>query len=84
MNENPWHVDDIARMQRERIQEEMREIRMAEAASKAHSPRISLLARILEQIRPVMQPLFGGAKKAAHRPAPQPQVRLQAKPRARG
>jgi len=35
MIDNPWHVDDMARMQRERVQEEMRQIRFEEKALKA-------------------------------------------------
>ena len=79
MNENPWHIDDIARMQRERIQEEMREIRMAEAASKPHAPRRSLAAQLYMAIRKWLHP----ARKAALRAERQPQARLHAKRHAR-
>ena len=32
MNQNPWHVDNMARYERGRIQEEMRQIRLLEEA----------------------------------------------------
>ena len=46
MNDNPWHIDDIARMQRERVQEEMRQIRLQEKALKARARRPGLLPQI--------------------------------------
>ena len=46
MNENPWHVYDEARMQRERVQEEMRQIRLEEKALKARGRRPGLLPQV--------------------------------------
>ena len=46
MNDNPWHVDDMARMQRGRIQEEMRQIRMEERALAARVKRPGMIARL--------------------------------------
>ena len=46
MNENPWHVYDEARMQRERVQEEMRQIRLQEKALKARGRRPGLLPQV--------------------------------------
>ncbi len=65
MNENPWHVDDIARMERERIQEEMRQIRMIEAADRAGTPRRNLGARILMGVLLAAKAWFRPAKKSA-------------------
>ncbi len=83
MNENPWRVDDIARMQRERIQEEMRQIRILEAANRAHAPRLGLAARIAAQLYMGIQKWLHPARKAPRGLEPQPQVRLHAKPHAR-
>ena len=47
MNDNPWHVESMARLQRDRIQEEMSQIRLEERALRAQaivSP--GLLARL--------------------------------------
>ena len=46
MNENPWHVYDEARMQRERVQEEMRQIRLQEQALEARGRRPGLLPQL--------------------------------------
>jgi hypothetical protein len=35
MNQNPWQVESLARYERDRIREEMRQIRMQERALKA-------------------------------------------------
>jgi len=45
MNDNPWNVDNLARLQRERIQEEMKQIRLEESATKARQPHPSLVSK---------------------------------------
>jgi hypothetical protein len=45
MNENPWRVESVAGLQRERVQEEMRQIRMEEKALQARERRPGLLLR---------------------------------------
>ncbi len=57
MNQNPWHVESMAQYERERIQKEMKQIRLEEEALKAksaeerptqaHAHRPSLLLRIV-------------------------------------
>lgn len=51
MNENPWRVDDIARAQRERIRDEMREIRLEEKALRARPERPAWISRFWLFIR---------------------------------
>ena len=46
MNDNPWHVQNMARMQRERIQEEMTQIRLEERALRAQARGPGFLARL--------------------------------------
>jgi hypothetical protein len=46
MNDNPWHIESMARAQRERVQEEMRQIRLEEKALKAQSPESGLVLRL--------------------------------------
>ena len=46
MNDSPWHVDDMARMQRERVQEEMRQIRLEAKALSAGEQRPGLLSHV--------------------------------------
>jgi hypothetical protein len=46
MNDSPWHVNDMARMQRERLQEEMRQIRLEEKALSAGERRPGLLSQV--------------------------------------
>ena len=45
MNDNAWNVDNLARLQRERIQEEMRQIRLEESAAKARQRQLSLVSK---------------------------------------
>lgn len=45
MNDNPWNVDNLARLQRERIQEEIRQIRLEESAAKARQRQLSLVSK---------------------------------------
>ncbi len=56
MNENPWRVDDIARLQRERTREEMRQIRSEERADEAQPYRIGLIARVVQLLARVFAP----------------------------
>jgi hypothetical protein len=70
MNENPWHIDDIARMQWERIQEEMREIRMAEVANRPHARRLNLAARLAAQLHAASRKWLHAARKTAPQGAP--------------
>jgi hypothetical protein len=79
MNENPWRVDDIARLERERIQEEMRQIRLVEAANRARPPRLDFAARALVRVLLAAKGWFRHAKKPAPAVRPQPQVRLHAR-----
>jgi hypothetical protein len=67
MNENPWRVDDIARLKRERIQEEMRQIRMVDAANQARPAQLSFVARILVRVLLAAKAWFGPAPKPAPR-----------------
>lgn len=46
MNENPWRVDDIARMQRGRLQEEMRQIRREDKALRSRAKASGLVERL--------------------------------------
>ncbi len=81
MNDNPWRVDDMARMQRERIQEEMREIRMVEAAQ-PHAARLNLAARLLLQLYVAAQNWLRRAKKPARAVEAGPQTHLHARSHA--
>ncbi len=83
MNDNPWHVDDMARAQRERIQEEMREIRLLEAANRARRPARSLLAKMFEQALQAGAALLRAAMKLGKHAQPQPVGGLHAKRSAR-
>lgn len=83
MNENPWHIDDIARMQRERIQEEMREIRMVEAASRPHARRLNLAVRVVVQIYRAISKWLHPARRATQSVERRPQATLHAKPHTR-
>ncbi len=47
MYDNPWRIDDIARMERERIRDEMRQIRLEEKALQARVKGPGLLAKAL-------------------------------------
>lgn len=51
MNDNPWHVDNLARLQRERIQEEMRQIRLEKSAARARQRQPSLVSKAWLAIR---------------------------------
>jgi hypothetical protein len=46
MNDNLWHVESMARMRRERIQEEMRRIRLEESALKASAAPAGFAVRL--------------------------------------
>jgi hypothetical protein len=46
MNDNPWHVESMVRMRRERIQEEMRRIRLEERALNAPTRPVGLVVRL--------------------------------------
>jgi len=46
MNDNPWHVENMARAQRERVQEEMRQIHLEDAVLKRHAERRGLLVQV--------------------------------------
>ncbi len=51
MNENPWRIDDLARLQRGRLQEEMRQIRLEEQALRARQRRPGLIARLWARVQ---------------------------------
>jgi hypothetical protein len=46
MNDNPWHVGSMARLQRDRIQDEMSQIRLEEGALRAQAREPGFLARL--------------------------------------
>ena len=51
MNNSPWQVENMARMQRERIQEEMNQIRLEEKALGAQARGPGLVVRLWLGIR---------------------------------
>lgn len=51
MNDNAWNIDNIARLERERVREEMRQIRLEESAMKARQRRPSLVTQAKLAIR---------------------------------
>ncbi len=65
MNENPWRVDDIARLQRERIHEEIRQIRSEERAAEPQPHRIGLLARLGRLVARILAPRVRAASAPA-------------------
>ncbi len=60
VNDNPWHVDDMARMQRERIREEMKQIRLQESARRVFPSQpswlMSILVKVLAPIQRLLNP----------------------------
>ena len=72
MNDNPWHVDDMARMQRERIQEEMRQIRMEDSVRPMHPPRVNWPARVVVQAFIWVRRWFVAEKRVGQIPAARP------------
>jgi hypothetical protein len=46
MYENPWRIDEIARMNRARIRDEMRQIRLEEQAERARSKQPAWLPQL--------------------------------------
>ena len=43
MNMNPWHVDQLAELNRQRVRDEVRQIRLEESVAPVHSPSGDLL-----------------------------------------
>ncbi len=56
MIDNPWRVESVARGQRERLQEEMKQIRLEEAALESRVRRPNLLRRAWLVIRSNFEP----------------------------
>ena len=81
MNENPWRIDDIARMQRERIQGEMRQIRLEEKALKAGVRGPGLMARARLRLQAWVKARSG--RQAHTAPALGPLTLTDAKPHGR-
>ncbi len=46
MYDNPWRVNEISRLQRDRVQEEMRQIRLEEEALRAQVRRPGLIEKL--------------------------------------
>jgi len=51
MNQNPWHVENQAQYERERIQQEMRQIRLGERASRGAVQRPGPVTRLWLLVR---------------------------------
>ncbi len=51
MNENPWRIDDLARLQRGRLQEEMRQIHLEEHALSARRKGPALIERLWARVQ---------------------------------
>ncbi len=57
MNENPWRIDDLARLQRGRLQEEMRQIRLEQRALRAQAKGPGVFGRVWAALRAWFKPV---------------------------